>query len=158
MKRGGKRGSGKGERRGREEGGGGEEGKGGGGEEGKGGRGEGGKGGRGEGGRAEGGKGGRGKGGRGERGKGGRGEGGRGEGESWFYVLHCMAIRVSFCSALLTNEIRFLVSDTEVRIYHQHATNARISYCLQNAFRTKVSSRFSEKLLDFLLNEISLVM
>ena len=117
-------------------GGGGEEGKGGGGEEGKGG---GGKGGRGEGGKGEGGR-------------------GKGEGESWFYVLHCMAIRVSFCSALLTNEIRFLVSDTEVRIYHQHATNARISYCLQNAFKTKVSSRFSEKLLDFLLNEISLVM
>ena len=127
-------------------GGGGEVGKGGGGEEGKGGGGEEGKG-----------EGGRGKGGRGY---GGRGKGGRGkgEGESWFYVLHCMAIRVSFCSALLTNEIRFLVSDTEVRIYHQHATNARISYCLQNAFKTKVSSRFSEKLLDFLLNEISLVM
>ena len=137
-------------------GGGGEVGKGGGGEEGKG---EGGKRGRGE----EGKRGrGRGEGGRGEGGKGegGRGKGGRGkgEGESWFYVLHCMAIRVSFCSALLTNEIRFLVSDTEVRIYHQHATNARISYCLQNAFKTKVSSRFSEKLLDFLLNEISLVM
>ena len=132
-------------------------GKGGGGEEGKGGkkgkreRGDEGKRGRGEGGgnKGEGGKGG---------GGGGKGEGGRGEGESWFYVLHCMAIRVSFCSALLTNEIRFLVSDTEVRIYHQHATNARISYCLQNAFKTKVSSRFSEKLLDFLLNEISLVM
>ena len=150
-------------------GGGGEEGKGGGGDEGKGGGGEegkgeggGGKGGRGEEGkrgrgRGEEGKGGRGEGGKGEGGRG-KGEGGRGEGESWFYVLHCMAIRVSFCSALLTNEIRFLVSDTEVRIYHQHATNARISYCLQNAFRTKVSSRFSEKLLDFLLNEISLVM
>ena len=135
-------------------GGGGEVGKGGGGEEGKG---EGGKRGRGEEGKRGRGEGGRGKGGRGE---GGRGKGGRGkgEGESWFYVLHCMAIRVSFCSALLTNEIRFLVSDTEVRIYHQHATNARISYCLQNAFKTKVSSRFSEKLLDFLLNEISLVM
>ena len=109
----------------------------------------------------EGGGGEEGKGEGGEEGKGGGGEegkGGRGEGESWFYVLHCMAIRVSFCSALLTNEIRFLVSDTEVRIYHQHATNARISYCLQNAFRTKVSSRFSEKLLDFLLNEINLVM
>ena len=103
-------------------------------------------------------KGGGGEEGKGGGGKGGRGEGGRGKGESWFYVLHCMAIRVSFCSALLTNEIRFLVSDTEVRIYHQHATNARISYCLQNAFKTKVSSRFSEKLLDFLLNEISLVM
>ena len=144
MKRGGRRGSGKGGRRGRGEGG-------------RRGRGKGGMRGRGEGRRGEGirGKGGRGGGGGGE---GGRGEGGRGEGESWFYVLHCMAIRVSFCSALLTNEIRFLVSDTEVRIYHQHATNARISYCLQNAFKTKVSSRFSEKLLDFLFNEISLVM
>ena len=66
---------------------GGEVGKGGGGEEGKGGGGE------------------------EEKGKGGRGKGGRGEGESWFCVLHCTAIRVSFCSALLTNEIRFLVSD-----------------------------------------------
>ena len=56
----------------------------------------------------EGGRRGRGEGGRGE---GGRGKGGRGEGESWFCVLHCTAIRVSFCSALLTNEIRFLVSD-----------------------------------------------
>lgn len=52
-----------------------------------------------------------GKGGGGEEGKGGRGKGGRGEEESWFCVLHCTAIRVSFCSALLTNEIRFLVSD-----------------------------------------------
>ena len=54
-----------------------------------------------------------GKGGGGEEGKGGgeEGKGGRGEGESWFCVLHCTAIRVSFCSALLTNEIRFLVSD-----------------------------------------------
>ena len=55
-----------------------------------------------------------GKGGGGEEGKGGGGEegkGGRGEWESWFCVLHCTAIRVSFCSALLTNEIRFLVSE-----------------------------------------------
>lgn len=47
----------------------------------------------------------------GEEGKGGRGKGERGEEESWFCVLHCTDIRVSFCSALLTNEIRFLVSD-----------------------------------------------
>ena len=60
------------------------------------------------------GKGGGGEEGKGRRGEGGRGEGrkgGRGEEESWFCVLHCTAIRVSFCSALLTNEIRFLVSD-----------------------------------------------
>lgn len=59
----------------------------------------------------EGGRRGRGEGGRGEGGRGVGGKGGRGEGESWFCVLHCTAIRVSFCSALLTNEIRFLVSD-----------------------------------------------
>ena len=65
----------------------------------------------GKGGGGEEGKGRRGEGGRGEGGKGEGGKGGRGEEESWFCVLHCTAIRVSFCSALLTNEIRFLVSD-----------------------------------------------
>lgn len=95
--------------------------------------------------------------GRGE-GKRGRGEGGRGEEESWFCVLHCTAIRVSFAPPSSQIKLDFLSLTTEVRIYHKHATNARISYCLQNAFKTMVSSRFSEKLLDFLLNEISLVM
>ena len=110
----------------------------------------------GKGGGGEEGKGRRGEGGRGEGGKGGRGEGGK---RSHGFAF-CTVRPLEFPFAPLSSQMKldFLSLTTEVRIYHQHATNARISYCLQNAFKTKVSSRFNEKLLDFLLNGISLVM
>ena len=99
--------------------------------------------------------------GRGEGEKGGRGKGGRGEGGKRSHGFAFCTVRpLEFPFAPLSSQMKldFLSLTTEVRIYHQHATNARISYCLQNAFKTKVSSRFNEKLLDFLLNGISLVM
>ena len=116
---------------------GGEVGKGGGGEEGKGGGGE------------------------EEKGEGGKGEGGRGEGGKGSHGFAFCTVRpLEFPFAPPSSQMKldFLSLTTEVRIYYKHATNARISYCLQNAFKTMVLSRFSEKLLDFLLNEISLVM
>ena len=115
---------------------GGEVGKGGGGEEGKGGGGE------------------------EEKGEGGKGEGGRGEGGKGSHGFAFCTVRpLEFPFAPPSSQMKldFLSLTTEVRIYYKHATNARISYCLQNAFKTMVLSRFSEKLLDFLLNEISLV-
>lgn len=98
---------------------------------------------------------------RGEEGRRGRGEGGRGEGGKRSHGFAFCTVRpLEFLFAPPSSQMKldFLSLTTEVRIYHKHATNARISYCLQNAFKTMVSSRFSEKLLDFLLNEISLVM
>ena len=110
--------------------------------------------GRGEGGRGEGI---RGKGGRGE-GEGGRGKGEGGKGSHGFTFCTVWPLEFPFAPPSSQMKLDFLSLTTEVRIYYKHATNARISYCLQNAFKTMVLSRFSEKLLDFLLNEISLVM
>ena len=94
--------------------------------------------------------------GRGEEGKRGRGEGGNGS--HGFAFCTVRPLEFPFAPPSSQMKLDFLSLRTEVRIYHKHATNARISYCLQNAFKTMVSSRFSEKLLDFLLYEISLVM
>ena len=115
-----------------------------------------GKGGGGEEGKGEEGKRGRGEGGKGGRGKGGRGEGGKGS--HGFAFCTVRPLEFPFAPPSSQMKLDFLSLTTEVRIYYKHATNARISYCLQNAFKTMVLSRFSEKLLDFLLNEISLVM
>ena len=96
-----------------------------------------------------------------EKGEGGKGEGGRGEGGKGSHGFAFCTVRpLEFPFAPPSSQMKldFLSLTTEVRIYYKHATNARISYCLQNAFKTMVLSRFSEKLLDFLLNEISLVM